>query len=813
MKGTTFTSVLLLPLIVQSSTSEQDIEQEASCGLWLAESATAKNGLGLFAGVDIPKGEYVLKNGGELHIPIFDKNPREWSQLHDIWWTEGISLDFALQSDFHAYSFLPGVGVTAECHDGKANIELLPTEEVDSIGVHRHKDATAGSFTYRLHSEYVASESISAGQELLLECAESSREEPTDGHSPLENDRKDKESTFESSEALCVDTLSIQPSTIPGAGRGAFSKRKVKVGERVAVSDVIAFDESELYMSEQAFEGDYLMFDGRVSGFQLLYNYCYGYQKSSVFLLPTSPGVNAINHGSEKANVELRWSNSTMNGDKEFLDTYYSKLTGTEDISMIIEYIALEDINVGDEIFLDYGETWTQNFEAFVAEEWAPPPFSSRYRSAADYDKEHSDEPFRTVAEQRNQYYPRNIISTCLFAETEESFKQDPVPWTMANNGCLRPCRILERQSVGDRNYVYKAEVHEMPNKVKSPFCKLSKTHKIVENIPSDAIRLIDRAYTTDDHMVDTFRDFISVPDGLYPNAWMRDDEAEDKGDFQNQKPKALQIEPIRWESTGEPVTDNAYMIGMPKSVRKGLLDYCKDMGIVEYFRELTYQGNSLDAGDEEDVVLGGVKWHVHRPSEHWKSDMHWMSPFGEKAHLDYLQELGSAGFDDVLKSIGEHFDIEGLAIYHVSFIGISYCSDGLIHRDISGSGGKVFNIIIPLILADKTGPELVISPNNEAGPVGRLRLRNNVGIMFGDDAFHGTAGTDYRAYREMRLAATVYIGDSNEENIGNIIKHYEQHYPPAESKSSNLEIFGTHWQKGDSGVKLPEYHPPNDEL
>ncbi|CAJ1945599.1 unnamed protein product [Cylindrotheca closterium] len=804
MRGRRLNSLLLLPLIVQVSASQHAIEQEETCGLWLAESTAVKNSLGLFAGVKVRKGEDVLKNGGELHIPIYDKNPREWSKLHDVWWTHGISLDFALQSDFHSYSFLPGVGVTATCHDGKANIKLFPTEEMDTSGVHRHKDATAGSFTYRLHSEYVASENIAAGQELLLDCRESSTdEEPT----------KENElfATFKSSDALCVDTLAIQSSTVAGAGRGAFAKRSVKEGERVAVSPVIAFDESEMYMFEQAFEDDYLTFQDKVLGYQLLYNYCYGHQNSSMLLLPTGPGVNAINHDSEKANVALRWSNSTLNGDAEFLKTHYAKLTGRQDVNMILEYIALEDIDAGNEIFLDYGESWEKSFESFVEDEWEPPPFSNKYRSAADFNKQRGDLPFRTVSEQRDKRYPRNIITTCLFRETEESFEQDPVTWTMANNGCLRPCRILERHYVGDGEYLYKAEAQKMPNKVEDPFCQLSKTHRMVQDIPSEAIMLTDRMYTTDDHMMDTFRNFIEAPNGLFPNSWMRDNE--DMGELLQPKLKTLQIEPIRWESTGEAVTENAYMVKMPISVRKGLLEYCKDVGITKYFRDLTFRGNSLEAGDEEDVVLDGLKWHVHRPPEEWRSDMHWMSPFNEKAHLDYLQELGMAGFDDVLQSIGEYFGMDRLAVYHMSFIGVSYCSDDFIHRDISGSGGKVFNVIIPLILADETGPELGIAANTEGGPIGRLRLQKNVGIMLGDDAFHGTAAVDYRAFREMRLAATVYIGESNEENIDNIMKHYAQHYAQSGNQSIHQKTARTHWKKGDPGVRLPEYHEPHDEL
>jgi len=119
---------------------------------------------------------------------------------------------------------------------------------------------------------------------------------------------------------------------------------------------------------------------------------------------------------------------------------------------------------------------------------------------------------------------------------------------------------------------------------------------------------------------------------------------------------------------------------------------------------------------------------------------------------------LSAAGFDDILKSVGETFGLEGLAAYHLSFIGVSHCNEGFLHYDVTQTGKRAFNIIIPLILANETGPELDLRQDGSLEPedVGRLRYRYDVASMVGDDCNHATSAADYRLKKEMRMAATV---------------------------------------------------------
>jgi hypothetical protein len=82
---------------------------------------------------------------------------------------------------------------------------------------------------------------------------------------------------------------------------------------------------------------------------------------------------------------------------------------------------------------------------------------------------------------------------------------------------------------------------------------------------------------------------------------------------------------------------------------------------------------------------------------------------------------------------------------------------------------------------------------------------------MMGDNAFHATSAADYRTSREMRMAATIYIADINEENIDSIMDHHTQHYPPSDQPLVLLDMAGTHWKADDPSIRLPEYAPNPD--
>ena len=785
-------------------------ESPDPCGLWMSLSTRGRQFLGVFLGVNVQKGESVLANGGEMHVPIFDYNDNELSALHDVLWARDIAIDTTLLSEFLSGSFLSGLGNIAVCDHRDANINLQPIEEIDSIGVNRTLDPQAGSFSYRQHSGFVASQDLRAGQELFMNCDRlpAASQKPRSFEQDMTKIREN---------GVCIDNNKVGPSTIPKAGRGAFVKRHVKKGDAIISSPVVLFDRSDLYIAHQEYdeERDEIKYLEDLRGRQLLLNYCFGHPESDVLLLPVGPSVNYINHNNEP-NAIMKFSTSSIFFDPDDLNVSSYELFD-EDSTFVVDYIALKDLKPGDEIFLDYGSRWNNAFESHL-EEWHASQNDEDYISATQYRHLHSKEPIRTLIQQKNDPYPNNIMTVCNFSEDDEDESDDEEKasdfseWTTNNEGCVRPCRIMERTLSKDGSFVYTAHMLEanLGNVFTDEECFLSTSPKVVTKVPESAIMLIDKPYTTDELLDHRFRHEIGVPDGLFPELWMKENK-EDMGDFILPNLAPLQMENVRWSSSGDVVAKNAYLIGLDPHLRNVLLNYCDKMGITESFRDITYRGNSLDVESDAPVEFGGLDWLIQRPPPIWNSNMHWISPRDEKTQEDYLRVLSAGGFDAVLQKIGEFFKFEGLVAYHLSFLGVSYCSDGYHHKDIGETGGKAFNLLIPLILVDGTEPEFELvqdgSDYDEDGDIaaGRLRYQYDTGVMVGDWAFHATSATNYRSQRQMRLAASVYIADVNEDNIKSIMSEYTQQYPPRDKPEVLLNMAGTHWKKDDPNMKLPK--------
>ena len=136
---------------------------------------------------------------------------------------------------------------------------------------------------------------------------------------------------------------------------------------------------------------------------------------------------------------------------------------------------------------------------------------------------------------------------------------------------------------------------------------------------------------------------------------------------------------------------------------------------------------------------------------------MHWISPANEKTHEEYLKVLARGNFDLVLQAIGKYLGLESLAVYHLTFIGVSHSEKGFIHRDTHHTGASVYNVIIPLLLEDDALPELAMQDWDDESRYGTLKYQVGTAAMMGDDAMHGTQACDYREKKGMRLAATVY--------------------------------------------------------
>jgi hypothetical protein len=274
-----------------------------------------------------------------------------------------------------------------------------------------------------------------------------------------------------------------------------------------------------------------------------------------------------------------------------------------------------------------------------------------------------------------------------------------------------------------------------------------------------------------------------------------------DKEFDQNKSSGDNTITPMSWG--GKRISEHMYRVKLPSTLLQELRDYINDMGITDFYRRLVIDGPPYNAGQEKTVTFQDQNWMVHRPKSHWKSNMHWISPADEAANDDYLTVLSAGGFDQVLDSIGTYFDLDGLSAYHLSFIGVSQCERGFIHTDVNDSGVMAFNLIIPLMLVNGESPELEILSDDET-TTRYYQYEYHVASMIGDDALHATASCDYTARGEMRLCATVYVGDITTTNVRNLLMSLTQAYPPVGNAQHLLDRAGDHWSKTDMSKRLP---------
>lgn len=246
------------------------------------------------------------------------------------------------------------------------------------------------------------------------------------------------------------------------------------------------------------------------------------------------------------------------------------------------------------------------------------------------------------------------------------------------------------------------------------------------------------RAYqnhTSSSSKKNPFRHQIGIPEGFYPSHWMRAD-ASPQGDFMTDPLPTGITAPIRWKDPPHDiVTPWGFRVGLHETLRTVLLEYCNRLGITDILRHVTLAGNGLEPGTSMHLGIDGgdgitYEWYLQRPAANWRSNLHWLSPGGAAAHEHYLQALSAAGFDDILDGIGRHLNMDGLVAFHVTFIAVTFSNRGYLHYDVQRTGGKVYNVIIPLILANETGPELDLqewrknSFDKESLRIGRYRYR-----------------------------------------------------------------------------------------
>lgn len=183
----------------------------------------------------------------------------------------------------------------------------------------------------------------------------------------------------------------------------------------------------------------------------LLINYCFSaHDLPSLLLCPYGMGANYINHG-RKPNVALQWAPHGHLGQN---DTYFEltpeQLSEVSAPGLAMDYVAIRDIQEGEEILLNYGRSWRVAHREFFKAERDLNFLTTDLDLFNDIkfgsNPLPSTAPLRTEAEQLTHPYPSDIELSChpdvMKGQLQVTSTVDS--WTNVTSRTMLSCSIME---------------------------------------------------------------------------------------------------------------------------------------------------------------------------------------------------------------------------------------------------------------------------------------------------------------------------------------------------------------------------------
>ena len=321
----------------------------------------------------------------------------------------------------------------------------------------------------------------------------------------------------------CLDSVREGKSQIPDAGLGAFTTRAFEKGSVVTIAPLVQVS------TQEAMDISTIV-DASNATQQLLLNYCFGHRKSTMLFCPATEAAMINHYSSSKSgepNVEIRWSRQIASKDYTsgpMQDLQVDNSIESYNLKVMFEYVALKDIHEGEELLLDYGEHWEEALKSHML------------RGASSVDRHQIS--VKTLNQERHpvtlsnaatdnqvsyecHLYPKVRIGSVNWEDFSSTRNVDPTNWPATFKAWYKdndfigwyPCRVVEADN--DKE-LYSIEMFDKP---------LSKNHlvKKYRNVPRDRIRFAEAPYQSDLHLPWAFRQYIPIPDSIFPLRW-RDD-------------------------------------------------------------------------------------------------------------------------------------------------------------------------------------------------------------------------------------------------------------------------------------------------
>jgi len=595
----------------EESSITSSTDEAYECGFYLAESSIPNSGAGMYTVKHISKGDPIGEADANILNEDLEANnggkiPR-WTHFDYFWMAEWRD-EFLAAKNVHVNAF--PVGSLANFHTFFKN--TYPGEVLfDNVNVTRFDSPTAGSFSYYTRV-FEATRDILAGEEIFANYGEPWLDDhhmhdvPREKHfrraervmNELSSLRKKLSSSIDAKfitalnkivslyddktasllpatddelananalarktlnvrsmdwilkHGVCIDTLSIQHSTIPQAGLGAFAKFSFKNNDLIIPMPLLHIrNKNGLDITIQ---NDKAVANNRK---QILLNYCYGHSKSNLILCPSTHGT-FINHkplcaqsdsneecSMDAPNAKIIWSSGQLAN--EWLSFSLDDLENNISRGLSFDIVATRDITQGEEIFIDYGIDWQNAWNNHMATWKAPIQYKNSYAFSKVMNDENEDELFYTVYEQIQKPYPDNINTICAYweqegvsvpNEEERRYKQNVIIDQSELEGVLKkyayegdifvqspseeyywPCQIYERSDDGD---LYVVRILQNVAEDTTSWSTAEKP-RFLFNLPFKSIMFGEKPYAADQFLKNVFRYPIGIPDDMFPDKWM----------------------------------------------------------------------------------------------------------------------------------------------------------------------------------------------------------------------------------------------------------------------------------------------------
>jgi hypothetical protein len=308
----------------------------------------------------------------------------------------------------------------------------------------------------------------------------------------------------------CMDNIKVGNSQeSPDAGRGAFANRFIPKDGLVAPAPVVHvpdYDILKMYLPVDTPlnpDGGFEVIPDMKGPFhyQLILNYCFGHEESTLLLCPYGLLTALINHSSKNANTKLIWSDTMRH--KEWLEQPIDQFGEEFVAGLQIDFVALRDIQEDEEILIDYGASWEHAWEEHVKKHIP----RKNYIPAFELNKKLSDLEFRTVNDR--PYALEGVQLRCHTWYVNQYLREDS-----KEEDEDVPCAITKK--LGDDRYRVQVVKDESDN-----FDIRLSLDRMLWEVPSDAFFFVDLPYEREHHFnFDAFRHAMMIPDDVFPDTW-----------------------------------------------------------------------------------------------------------------------------------------------------------------------------------------------------------------------------------------------------------------------------------------------------